>query len=217
MTIRNDTKEPDLDKLSIAEFTSTLGSSSPAPGGGSTAAAAGAMAAALVSMVAKITLKHNTSELTQKRLKTIMNSANQIREEFLILINEDSAAFNVIMASFHLPKTNDIEKHERSSAIQAATKHAAEVPCSTAQLGLKTLNLIDKLTEIGSEQAITDTGVAGLMAYSAIIGASWNVRINLSSIKDEAFVQKTSTEIDLISGSAKNIWLEIVEKIENKI
>jgi formiminotetrahydrofolate cyclodeaminase len=206
-----------LAELSIIDFAHELGSDNPAPGGGSTAALAGALSCSLISMVAKITIKRSEDPDINIKLKKLITEAETSGHEFTILINDDTDAFNEIMKSFKLPKENDNEKKSRSEAIQAATKHAAEVPLKTARLGLQTLTSVKTLTEIGSENTITDTGVAGLMANSAIKGAIWNVKINLGSIKDSGFVQETNFELEKILESSRILWSEIQKTVEEMV
>ena len=207
----------EFDKLSIEDFVKELGSASPAPGGGSTAALAGALACSLIGMVAKITLKKKVASNAQNKLEKIVTASEGARDQFLKLITSDTLAFNEIMKSYKLPKSTDFEKDARFSSIQASTKHAADVPLQTAKLGLQTLEWVKELTEYGSENAITDTGVAGLMARSAIQGAIWNVQINLGSIKDNMFVQKTKDEVEKILTKTNNLWPEIQKQIKDKI
>ena len=207
----------ELDKLSIVDFNTELGSSSPAPGGGSTAALAGALACSLVCMVAKITLKRSEEPKKNIELKEIITEAETTQKQLLHLINDDTEAFNAIMNCFKMPKNTDSEKDARSAAIQDATKHAAEVPLRTARFGLSALTWAKTLTEIGSQNAITDSGVAGVMAYSAIKGAIWNVKINLGSIKDSGFVQESNFEMEKILETTNKLWSEIHRNVEEKV
>jgi len=206
-----------LHELSLIDFNKELGSSSPAPGGGSTAALAGALSCSLLSMVSKITLKNSKTSAVNIKLKELIDRIDYNQKMFIRLMNEDTAAFNEIMNTFKLPKSTDDEQLQRSQAIQEATKHAAEVPLKTTRLALDTLKLVEDLTELGSENTISDTGVAGLMAYSALRGAIWNVKINLSSIKDSGYVQETNLEIEKIMESVNKLWPEIQKIVENKI
>ncbi len=206
-----------LHELSIIDFTKELGSSNPAPGGGSTAALAGALACSLLSMVSKITLKNSKKPAVNIKLKELLDKTEHNQKLFIQLMNEDTLAFNKIIKSFKLPKTTPDETIHRSQAIQDATKHATEVPLKTTRLALATLEIGKELTELGSENAISDTGVAGLMAYSALKGAIWNVKINLSSIKDSGYVQETNLEIEKIMESVNKLWPEIQRIVENKI
>ena len=206
-----------FDKLSIAAFTNELGSDSPAPGGGSTSALAGVLACSLISMVAKITLKKVKDDKAHSKLEEILAKSMEAKKQFLQLINDDTTAFNEIIRSYRLPKDSDTAKHQRSLAIQAATKHAAEVPLTTAELGLETLGWVKELTRLGVEQTITDLGVASLMLKATITGAIWNVKINLKSIKDTDFVSNMNKKINNIMNSQEKLWPIIRDAVENKI
>jgi formiminotetrahydrofolate cyclodeaminase len=206
-----------LDDLTIKEFTEELGSESPAPGGGSTAALAGALACSLSSMVAKIARKKTKNESIITKLELIIKQVSKANEEFLTLVNDDTLAFNEILNSFKLPKNTDDDKQKRKDAIQNATKNAAEVPLRTAELGLEIMTVIMNLTKLGSPQTITDLGVAGLMAHSAINGAAWNVKINLGSIKDEEYVTNTNNKLEKILEQMHYIWPDIRDAVEGNL
>jgi formiminotetrahydrofolate cyclodeaminase len=206
-----------LYELTITDFTKELGSSSPAPGGGSTAALAGALACSLINMVGKITLKHSKEPAKNIKIKNIIAESEEDHGQFLSLVNEDTAAFNQIMASFKLPKDTDHEKQIRSEAIQTATKLAAEVPLRTARLAWRTLGRAKDMVEVGTKNAITDVGVAGLMAHSALRGAVWNVKINLGSIKDPGFVQETNLELEKMMEKFHHLWPEFLLEVEQKL
>ena len=208
---------PELYELTLGEFANELGSGSPAPGGGSTAALAGAMSSSLVAMVAKITLRKTNEESKKGALAQIINESEKATRKFLQLIDDDTSAFNEIMESMKLPKDTETEKQARTAAIQAATMHAAEVPLETAQLGIKVLSWTIVLTDIGSKNAISDTGVAALMAHSAVNGAVWNVKINLGAISDSDFVEKSKSKLEKIISTMNKLWPEILENVEKNI
>jgi formiminotetrahydrofolate cyclodeaminase len=205
-----------LYELTITDFAQELGSSSPAPGGGSTAALAGALACSLIGMVGKITLKRSEDPGKNIELKKMVDESEEDQKRFLALVNDDTAAFNKILESFRLPKGSEPEKQARSEAIQNATKHAAQVPLKTARLAWKALERVKVMLELGSENAVTDTGVAGLMAYSALKGALWNVKINLGSIKDPGFVQETNFELEQLMEKINHFWPEFLKNMEGK-
>lgn len=211
----------ELDKLSINDFIAELGSDRPAPGGGSAAALAGATASGLISMVAKISLRKIEDTPANKK---IMNELNEIKNRseaarggFLELITDDTNAFNEILNSYRMPKGTDEEIQQRRSAIQDATKLAAEVPLKTAQLALQTLTSAKELMNIGAAAAITDTGVAGALAFSAVTGAIWNVKINLGSVKDEAYIKEMNSRIIDITQNAETLWIELKKNIDDKV
>jgi len=91
------------------------------------------------------------------------------------------------MEAFALPKNTEDEKAARSSAIEDASKYAMEIPFKTAQIALQSMDIMEKMVEIGNPNSITDAGVGALCARTAVIGAVMNVRINASGIKDKTF------------------------------
>ena len=209
--------EVHFDTLSIRDFSTELGSDSPTPGGGSTAALAGLMAASLVSMVSKISQSHSTIGSEREIFEPIITKAGQYQQQFMQLINDDTMAFNKIYKCYQLPKATEFQKKARTGAIQAATKHAAEVPLDTARLGVEVLGLVDELTRIGYDRTITDTGVACLMAYSAVLGACWNVKINLRSLKDNDYINEKSIEVEEILNKTNSLYIAIKTTVEQKI
>ena len=127
-------------------------------------------------------------------------------DEFIALIDKDSAAYNEVFACFKLPKTTDEEKAARSAAIQEATKQAALVPLEVARKALDMMSVIADVARLGNRNAVTDACVAMMAARSAVLGALLNVRINLGSLKDRDFVFQLQTEADTIEQTA--CWRE---------
>ena len=173
----------ELKKMTVEGFVQETSSSSPAPGGGSIAALNAASAAALIEMVAHLTLgkeKYAAVEVAEK--------AASLKNQFLALIDEDSNAFNKIMAAFRMPKGSDEEKAVRSKAIQEATKGAALVPFKVGETANELFALADVVITRGNTNAVTDGAVAAMNTRAAVRGAFLNVKINLGSIKDQTFV-----------------------------
>jgi formiminotetrahydrofolate cyclodeaminase len=194
--------------LTVKDFIAELASNSPAPGGGSTAAFAASLGSALSSMVFNLTvgkkafneLSDEIKELIVKELK----EAQESKEEFLSLMDKDTEAFMILMASFKLPKETEDEKSVRSSKIQEAYKGATEVPLEMAVKAYKIYDYIMTACTYGNKNAISDAGVAALMTQSSIEAAVLNVRINLSSIKDEDYKQRVKKQCEeLVANGAK--------------
>lgn len=169
----------------LNEFQSELASSAPTPGGGTACAVALGQAAALTKMVIELTLgkdKWQSGWIHAERAKIKV-------EEILVksgdLALQDSEAFDLVMASFRMPKSSDDEKALRREKIRQATLHAAEIPYNTACLSLDLLKLLDNLANYGNANAVSDVGVAGLLASAACKGALFNVDINLNSLPSE--------------------------------
>lgn len=189
----------ELRKPTVEGFINETASSSPAPGGGSIAALNAASSAALITMVANLTLGKEKYAAVEGDMKEVAAKAGALKDDFLALIDEDSNAFNKIMAAFKLPKDTDEAKKARSAAIQEATKGAALVPFKVGQKANELFALAEEVITKGNQNAITDGAVAAMNARAAVRGAFLNVKINLGSIKDGLFVedlQKKMAEIE---------------------
>ncbi len=196
-----------LVEKNLKEFSDELASSSPAPGGGSVAALCGNLSAALVSMVSNLTLGKEKYASVEEEMKKVVGQSEELRQSLLLLVDEDTEAFNQVMAAFKLEKGSD----ERKQALQAGFKEAARVPLRTAKLCFSSMLLAEQVLEQGNPNSVTDAAVAGLVGYAGVQGAVLNVRINLGSIKDEAYVTETRTEIDKLSLDS-NV---LIEKLMN--
>ena len=172
-------------EMSLRDFQAALASSSPTPGGGTASAIALGQAAALTCMVADLTIgneKWQEGWVSAEKAKSI---AVEILTKSGILAKQDSDSFDQVMNCFKMPKTNDKEKELRRSAIRNATLEAALVPYQTASEGLRLLELLTELARNGNGNAVSDVGVASLLASAAVKGALFNVDINLKSLPQE--------------------------------
>lgn len=190
-----------LRSLSVSDFINETGSSSPAPGGGSIAALNAASAAALIEMVASLTIGKEKYAAHEAEMVAVQKQAAALKEEFLQFIDEDSQSFNKIMAAFKLPKESEAEKALRTEAIQTATKGAALVPFKVGEKAGELFALAQAVIERGNPNAVTDGAVAAMNARVAVKGAFLNVKINLSSIKDEAFVADLQEKMEALEAT----------------
>ena len=188
----------ELRKLTVEGFINETASSSPAPGGGSVAALNAASSAALIAMVADLTIGKEKYKASEEEMKDIAAKAGALKDQFLSLIDEDSNAFNKIMAAFKLPKDTDEAKKARSAAIQEATKGAALVPFKVGETANSLFALAEAVILRGNPNAVTDGAVAAMNARAAVRGAFLNVKINLGSIKDQVFVDDLKAKMAVI-------------------
>lgn len=188
----------ELRKLTVEGFVNETASSSPAPGGGSVAALNAASSAALIAMVADLTIGKEKYKASEEEMKDIAAKAGALKDQFLSLIDEDSNAFNKIMAAFKLPKDTDEAKKARSAAIQEATKGAALVPFKVGETANTLFALAEAVILRGNPNAVTDGAVAAMNARAAVRGAFLNVKINLGSIKDQVFVDDLKAKMAVI-------------------
>ena len=181
-----------LVRLTLREFADELSTDSPAPGGGSVAALCGALSAALSSMVANLTVGKKGYEAAQKTLKRTAVRGQELKDEYLRLVDLDTEAFNKVMEALRLPKASNEQSAERAAALEAATKEATEVPFRTLEGALELVQLARKAAEKGNRNSLSDAGVAALAARAAAEGAYYNVRINLPGLADAEYKARTA-------------------------
>lgn len=202
----------------INDFLAETASKSPAPGGGSAAALAGALGVALSEMVINLTVGKKKYLEVSEELATLLPKLRDVRTELQTAIDEDTAAFNEVMAAFGMPKETDDEKAVRRKAIQDATLKATEVPLSVMEKALRGLEMTLTIALKGNKNSASDAGVAGLLLCSAIDGAAYNVKINLPGLPEEMpFRIETEKRIGEIDRAKNKLWGEITEAVGNNI
>lgn len=203
-----------LQDLKLKEFLEKTASKDPVPGGGSVAALSASISASLIAMVANLTIGKTGYEKSEDEMKKILNIASNVSKKSVNDIDRDSNAFNEVMTAFKLPKNNDDEKSKRKDAIQSGFKNAALVPLEVAKDAIELMDYASIMVEKGNKNAITDAAVAAMMARTAVLSALYNVKINLSSIKDEKFVAETSKEVDKLRTKAVELENKILSKVQ---
>jgi glutamate formiminotransferase/formiminotetrahydrofolate cyclodeaminase len=179
-----DDRTDKLSDLTVASFVEETASESVAPGGGSVSANVGALGAALGAMVANLSAHKRGWDDRWEEFSDWADRGKACHDELIALIDRDTDAFNAIMASFALPKSSDVEKQQRTDAIEAATRQAIEVPLRVMEVSLVSMEVIHAMAEIGNPASASDAGVGALCARSAVMGAYLNVRINAQSLSD---------------------------------
>ncbi|HJP82922.1 MAG TPA: glutamate formimidoyltransferase [Fimbriimonadaceae bacterium] len=203
--------------LTVEGFVEETASESPAPGGGSIAATMGAMGAGLATMVANLSSHKRGWDERWEEFSNWAETGKSYYARLLKLIDEDTAAFDELMACFGLPKGSDEEKAARAEAIQSATKQAVEVPLEVMQVALESMEVIRAMAEIGNPNSVSDAGVGALAARSAVMGAALNVKINCGSIEDKAFVNSSLQRARTMSEQAGQLESEILKIVDQRI
>lgn len=206
-----------LADLTIKGFLAETAGSAPVPGGGSISALNGAIATALTEMVANLTIGKKKYEEVEGQMKTIAIEASLIRQRLVAYIDKDSEAYDRVFAAFRLPKETEEEKATRSRVIQEATKEAALVPLQVAEEVVSVMETIIYVAHKGNQNAVTDACVAMMTARTCVLGALLNVRINLSSIKDEAFVRRMTEKADHMEAEAIRIEQKLLNWVKTKL
>ena len=202
-----------LTELKVNEFVDLVASNSPAPGGGSVAALAAANSAALLGMVARLTVGKKKYAAHEELMNEILLDADRQKQKLVALIDTDTEAFNKVSAVFSMPKETDEEKAARQQAMQAALKSAAEVPLEVMENCLEALKTTYNAVGKSNTNAASDLGVAALGLGAGVKGAWLNVKINLSGIKDEAYVKEMTEKGENLLASAENLATKIYESI----
>jgi len=185
----------DLQEMPLTAFAEALASSAPTPGGGCAAALSGALAAGLAAMVARATAGSEKFADRADEMNEAAAEADRLRSELLSLVDADAAAFDQVMAAFRMPKETPDQQAARSQAIQDGYRAAVEPPLRVCTHSVRVLELAVQVAEQGNPNAVSDAGVAALLASAALEGAALNVEINLGSIKDGAFRAARADEV----------------------
>jgi glutamate formiminotransferase/formiminotetrahydrofolate cyclodeaminase len=206
-----------LVKMNLREFCNETLSDSPAPGGGSVAALMGALGVSLGGMVANLSSGKRGWEEKLSYFSDWAVKAQQLKDELLFLVDEDTAAFNKVMDAFGLPKESPEEKAARSAAIQMANKYAAEIPLRVMETAFKAYQLLAEMADQGNPASISDVGVGLLALRACIDGAALNVRINLAGLKDEKLGSAFQEKVRRISAESEAEFRKISQIVESKI
>lgn len=206
-----------LTALTVKGFADETLRESPAPGGGSVAAYMGALGAALGTMVANLSAHKPGWDDRWEEFSRYADRGVELEEKLLHLVDEDTEAFNRIMAAFGMPKNTEEDKRLRSEAIQRATLFAAQVPLETMKTSFKAFELCKAMAETGNPNSVSDAGVGALAARAAVLGAGLNVKINASSLKDNAQAEALINEADNLMADADKAEREIMEIVEKVI
>src|SRR5947209_15798354 len=209
LKIESDSKS--LVKMNLREFCNETLSDSPAPGGGSVAALMGALGVSLGGMVANLSAGKRGWDDKLEYFSNWAVKAQQLKDELLALVDEDTAAFNKVMDAFALPKESAEERAARSAAVEEATKYAAEVPLKVMETASKSYQLLSEMAERGNPASISDVGVGALATRACIEGAAMNVRINLGGLKDEKSKSALLEKLQKISAESESQFGRIIQ------
>ncbi len=191
-----------MKNMTVEAFCELTESNAPAPGGGSIAALAGALGAALSGMVANLTMGREKYADVEEEMKVMEASAHELQKELVEMIQKDTDSFNVYMDALSLPKDTDEQKEIRRAKMQEGLKLAAQVPLETAKMAYEVFDYAELAIKKGNQNSITDCKTGLMMARTAVLAAGLNVKINLSGIKDQEFVDKMMAEITEIEENA---------------
>jgi len=202
---------------SLSQFADEVSRPSPAPGGGSVSALAGALGAALAGMVANLTHGKSGFEERRAELETVAQRAQELKDQLVAAVDEDTQAFGAVIAAMRLPKDSDEQKAARTAAIEQGYRRATDVPLRTAELCIAALELCRQVAERGNPASISDAAVGALMARAGALGAIDNVAINLPSITDAAWVAQRRGQLAALRRRADELEQETRALVERAL
>lgn len=206
-----------LVRMTCRDFAYETASESPAPGGGSISAYMGALGAALGTMVANLSSHKPGWDDRWKEFSDWADRGQEVMRSLLALVDEDTAAFNRIMAALGMPKGSDEEKKARADALEAATLYATEVPLKTMRESLRSYELLKAMASEGNPNSVSDAGVGALAATAAVRGAHLNVRINAAGLSDREAAERLCAQAQEIEAEAAAAEAEIMQIVNSKI
>jgi len=205
-----------FEKLSFEDLVAALASEAPTPGGGTAAALAGAMGASLAEMVSALTLSKDKYAASHDAVRPIGEASARARERFLRLAQEDSDAYDAVVAARRLPKGTDEERSARIRAMAESNRLAAEVPMRTAREAAALLGHLPMLAEKGNPNAASDAGAAALLLETAVQAALLNVAINLSGADDPGFAVRLTEESEHVGREASRVREKVLAAVRSR-
>lgn len=206
-----------IDSLTTTRFLDELASGSATPGGGSAAAVMGAMGAALVSMVAHLTIGKKGYEAVEADMRALLADSEALRARLQGMVAEDVAAFDSLMAAYKLPKATDEDKAARSAAIQQGLRAATEAPLACARACAEAVRLAERAVDKGNANVISDVGVGVLASWAALRSAALNVHINVPQLKDRVFADGALTELDRLLAECGPLSERVHDRVKARL
>lgn len=201
----------------LRSFLEDTASKTPTPGGGSVAALVGSLGAALLCMVGNFTLGKPKFEKVERDVREILKEADKLKGKLSGLIQKDIEVYARFSQTSRMPRDTSELKEKRRQALQIALKNATQVPLTTAKLALRLLELAQLLVSKGNPNLITDVGVGALLADAALQSAALNVQINLSYIKDEEFIKRTSSVLSSMLSQGQEIKDKVIKGVRDAL
>lgn len=213
--LQGETKQ--LIDLTLTDFAEETAGESMAPGGGSISAYVATLGVSLGTMVANLSAHKAGWDERWDEFSGWAEKGQAYKNKLLALVDEDTNAFNKIIAGFRMPKSSEAEKEERSKAIEAATIYATEIPLQVMETAFASMEVMDAMTKIGLQNSLSDAGVGALCARTAVYGAYFNVRINAKDIKDRRKAEDLLSKAKTIFDNTVALEAAIIDYINGRI
>ncbi len=201
----------------VSRFLDALASSAPAPGGGSVAALSGALGAALLSMVCNLTVGKKKYANVEQDIKAILEKSESLRHKLADLLQADVQAYTAVSQAMKMPRATEEEKAARAETLQKALKGATEVPLQIAEACVEVIALCQPAAEKGNKNAVSDAGVAILMAEAGLRSAALNILINLGWIEDQRFTAEKQRQLDVLLEGKPTLRDQVYDYVVEKL
>jgi formiminotetrahydrofolate cyclodeaminase len=201
----------------VSQFLTELASSAPAPGGGSVAALSGALGAALVSMVCNLTVGKKKYADVEKDIKALLENSERLRHKLADLLQADVQAYTAVSQAMKMPRATDEEKVARAKVMQQALKKATDVPLQIAEACVEVIALCQPAAEKGNKNAVSDAGVAILLAEAGLRSAALNILINLGWIEDQNFTAEKQRQLDALLAGKPAVRDQVYDYVVEKL
>ena len=201
----------------VSQFLDALASSAPAPGGGSVAALSGALGAALLSMVCNLTVGKKKYANVEQDIKAILEKSESLRHKLADLLQADVQAYTAVSQAMKMPRATEEEKVARAETLQKALKGATEVPLQIAEACVEVIALCQPAAEKGNKNAVSDAGVAILMAEAGLRSAALNILINLGWIEDQRFTAEKQRQLDVLLEGKPTLRDQVYDYVVEKL
>ena len=201
----------------VQQFLDELASKAPVPGGGSVSALGGALAAGLVTMVCDLTIGKKQYAEVEAEIRQYREKAEGLRARLQALLQSDVQVYGLLAAAYKLPRESEEQQADRYAAIQEATIEATKVPLEIAEITAEVVALAGPVAEKGSKVAVSDAGIAAILGEAAVHSALLNVKINLPTIEDEAFVRQVRQRMGRATAGLAERRAAIMQVVEERI
>jgi methenyltetrahydrofolate cyclohydrolase len=207
----------DIRSQTLGDFLDELASGNATPGGGAGAAIAGAMGAALLSMVANLTIGKKKYADAEEEMKRILERTEAIRAEMTNLAQLDAHVFERVMGAYKMPRESEAQQSARDAAIQNTLMDATQVPLKVAAQASELFDYAPTLVDKGNVNAVSDVGVGLLLADAAMRGALMNVDINLGLLQDDAFKSGIRDRVAALKAGRDDLKAQVLDAVQEKL
>ncbi len=202
---------------SCNEFVEVLATKAPVPGGGGASALVGAIGTALGNMVGSLTVGKKKYADVEEDIISLQAQADKLQEELLALVEKDAEVFEPLSKAYGLPKDTPEQQAEKDKVMEECLVNACSVPMEIMEKCCEAIDMMKEFADKGSKLALSDAGVGATMLRSALEGASLNVFINTSSMKNREVAESTESRANEMLAKYSVLADEIFKDVKERL